>query len=180
MVLVDEWRRYVDVNGAYLRLLGYPRNALIGRHLFDYVVGGPIASDREWKELLHQEQFTGVADLRRNDGGQVAVEFAGHPAVVTGKPLVLFVTLTTSRRGRLLYDVPSIPSRPVALSGRELEIVGLIALGASGPEVAEELQVTHNTVRTHVRNAMKKIDARSRAHLVAKVLGDGVLWPEPG
>ena len=49
----------------------------------------------------------------------------------------------------------------------------LIARGESGPEIAAELHIAHDTVRTHVRNAMKKTGARSRAHLVAKVLGEG-------
>ena len=178
MVLVDERRRHVDVNGAYLRLLGYRRDTLIGRHLFDYVVGGPIASEREWEEALHQERFTGVADLRRKGGGQVTVEFAGHPALVTGGRLVLFVALATSRRGRRLYDVPAYRAEPVPLTTREREIVRLIALGSSGPEIADELQVSHNTVRTHVRNATTKLGAHSRAQLVAKLLGDGSFWPE--
>ena len=59
------------------------------------------------------------------------------------------------------------------MSARELEIVRLIARGESGPEIAAELHIAHDTVRTHVRNAMKKVGARSRAHLVAKVLGNG-------
>ncbi len=51
----------------------------------------------------------------------------------------------------------------------------LVALGNTGPEIAQELQIAHDTVRTHVRNAMGKVDARSRAHLVAKALGDGLV-----
>jgi DNA-binding NarL/FixJ family response regulator len=64
----------------------------------------------------------------------------------------------------------------VPLSEREREIVRLVALGSSGPEIADELRITHNTVRTHVRNAMTKSGARSRAHLVAKALGDGLIF----
>ena len=49
----------------------------------------------------------------------------------------------------------------------------LVAAGQTGPEIAEQLHISHATVRTHVRNAMAKVGARSRAHLVAKALGDG-------
>ena len=49
-----------------------------------------------------------------------------------------------------------------------------MALGYTGPEIAAELHISHDTVRTHVRNAMEKTGARSRAHLVAKVLGNGI------
>jgi DNA-binding CsgD family transcriptional regulator len=45
----------------------------------------------------------------------------------------------------------------------------------SGPEIADELQIAHDTVRTHVRNAMGKAGARSRAHLVAKAIGEGLV-----
>ena len=51
-------------------------------------------------------------------------------------------------------------------------MVRLVALGQTGPEIADELGITHDTVRTHVRNAMDKVGARSRAHLVAKALGE--------
>ena len=50
-----------------------------------------------------------------------------------------------------------------------------MALGNTGPEIADQLQIAHDTVRTHVRNAMVKVDARSRAHLVAKALGQGLV-----
>ena len=55
-------------------------------------------------------------------------------------------------------------------------MVRLLALGLTGPEVAEELQLAHNTVRTHVRNAMAKSGARSRAQLVARAVGEGTVW----
>jgi DNA-binding CsgD family transcriptional regulator len=45
----------------------------------------------------------------------------------------------------------------------------------TGAELADELHISHDTVRTHVRSAMTKLGARSRAHLVAKALGDGPL-----
>jgi len=48
-----------------------------------------------------------------------------------------------------------------------------VAQGESGREIADELGIAHDTVRTHVRNAMEKVGARSRAHLVAKALGEG-------
>ena len=51
----------------------------------------------------------------------------------------------------------------------------LIAMGETGPEIAEHLHLSHDTVRTHVRNAMAKLGARSRAHLVAKALSEGLI-----
>ena len=103
----------------------------------------------------------------------MVVEFAGHPEVVTGRQLVLLVILSAPRGGRRRDDTLA-RSGPSALSGRELEVVALLALGLSGPEIAGELQIAHNTVRTHVRNAMTKLRTHSRAQLVAKSLGEGL------
>jgi DNA-binding NarL/FixJ family response regulator len=51
--------------------------------------------------------------------------------------------------------------------------VRLLSLGATGPEIAEDLHISHNTVRTHVHNAMTKMGARSRAQLVAMSMANG-------
>ncbi|HEV3001312.1 MAG TPA: response regulator transcription factor [Solirubrobacteraceae bacterium] len=59
------------------------------------------------------------------------------------------------------------------LTAREREILQLIASGRSGEAVAEELFLSGETVRTHVRNAVAKLGASSRAHAVAIALQRG-------
>jgi DNA-binding NarL/FixJ family response regulator len=59
-----------------------------------------------------------------------------------------------------------------ALSRREREILGLLSDGYSTDEVAEKLSLSAHTVRTHVKNAMRKLDASTRAHAVAIALRD--------
>jgi PAS domain S-box-containing protein len=174
MVLVDSSRCFVDVNGAWLKLLGYRRTEMIGRPLFKFVLGGPQLSAAEWGELLATEKFTGEGRMVAADGATVAVQYAATTEVVTGRKLVLVVTLTSSRWGGRFRRVTAAADGPRELSAREREIVRLVALGNTGPEIAEELRITHETVRTHVRNAMEKTSSRSRAHLVAKALGDGL------
>jgi PAS domain S-box-containing protein len=173
MALVDDERRIVDVNPAFVGLLGRPREQLIGTHLWEFVAGGPIFTSAQWTAALAAHRFHGEAELIRADGAQVAVQWAGVTEVATGQRLVLFVALSTSRWGASFRRSVTLDHDPVELSARELEIVRLIAQGESGPEIAAELHIAHDTVRTHVRNAMKKVGARSRAHLVAKVLGEG-------
>ena len=53
------------------------------------------------------------------------------------------------------------------LSVRERQILGLIAGGDSGAQIAEALVLSPETVRTHIRNAMSKLGASSRAQAVA-------------
>jgi PAS domain S-box-containing protein len=178
MALLDGRRRVVDVNGAYLKLLGYRREQVIGRPVYQFVIGGPKFSDAEWEGAVRSGEFTGDVEVRTADEGKVAVQFAATVEVVTGRHLILFVALTTSRWGpRFRRTVPP-QERPAMLSAREREIVRLVALGNSGPEIAEELRIAHDTVRTHARNAMTKVGARSRAHLVAKAIAEGHVFNE--
>ncbi len=176
MVLLDDQRRHVAINGAYLSLSGYGRSEIIGRPIYEHVAGGPLVTEREWRALLRREHFTGTAELVCSNGRRVTVDFAGHPELVTGRQLVLFVAIRAARSGRQHHDVTPPRSDCVALSRRELEVIRLLALGLSGPEVAEELHLAHNTIRTHVRNAMAKAGARSRAQLVARAMGEGLYW----
>jgi DNA-binding CsgD family transcriptional regulator len=55
------------------------------------------------------------------------------------------------------------------LTGREQEIVRLIAAGASNPEIAQALFLSRKTVERHVSNLLKKAAARNRAELAAKM-----------
>jgi DNA-binding CsgD family transcriptional regulator len=103
----------------------------------------------------------------------VRVQFAVHPEAVTGQRLVLFVGLALSRWGRHFRRSPDGADPLGELSAREREVLGLVALGATSPEIASQLHISHNTVRKHVNSAMRKLGARSRAHLVAKALGEG-------
>ena len=59
---------------------------------------------------------------------------------------------------------------PVPLSPREREILTLLARGYSSDEVAGELFLSPETVRTHLRNSMTKLSAHSRLHAVTEAL----------
>jgi DNA-binding CsgD family transcriptional regulator len=172
MALVDGRRCVVDVNGAYLRLLDRRRDALIGRPIGTFVEGGPLLTPSQWDAEIADGRADGEATLLRPDGERVGVQWGATAEVVTGRRLVLFVALNTSRSGPR-FRRPEAPAVASSLSPRELEVVRLVAAGGTAVEIGDELQLSHHTVRTHVRNAMDKLGARSRAHLVAQALGHG-------
>jgi LuxR family maltose regulon positive regulatory protein len=60
------------------------------------------------------------------------------------------------------------------LTPRETEVLELISEGLRNRDIAERLFITEVTVKVHVRNILRKLGARSRAHAVAlaKELGD--------
>jgi two-component system nitrate/nitrite response regulator NarL len=61
------------------------------------------------------------------------------------------------------------------LSGREREILTLLAEGSSTDEAAQALFLSPATVRSYAENAMHKLHAHNRPHLVAKSLRLGLL-----
>jgi PAS domain S-box-containing protein len=160
------------VNGAFIRIAGYSRKALVGTPVWRIIKEGPRATEREWKAVIAGGEFFGETELVAADGTIVAVHFAAHPAVVAGRRVVLFVTLDTARHGRY-RRADANGGRTETLSAREREVVHFVALGHTSREIADELHISHDTVRTHVRNAQAKLGARSRAQLVAIALGEG-------
>jgi PAS domain S-box-containing protein len=178
MVLADDARRIVDVNGACLQLLGHRRGDVVNRHMWEFVAGEPAMTPQEWAAALALRRFTGQAEMLRADGTRVDVQWGATIESVTGRRLVLVAALSVTGRGRGLRLTADFDAGGGALSDREREIVRLVALGATGPEIADELHISHNTVRTHLRNSMKRVGARSRAHLIAKALGEGHALPQ--
>jgi NarL family two-component system response regulator LiaR len=65
---------------------------------------------------------------------------------------------------------PSVDLRVRTLSGREREILGLLANGWSNRRIADECFLSLNTVRTHVQNVLVKLGVHSKLEAVAFAL----------
>jgi len=59
---------------------------------------------------------------------------------------------------------------PDDLTPREIEVLGLVALGYMNPEIAERLVLSVRTVETHRANIQRKTGLTTRAELVAYAL----------
>ena len=62
-----------------------------------------------------------------------------------------------------------------ALSEREIQVIRLIAAGSSNKRIAQQLDITEETVKTHIRNLMAKMSARDRTHAVTIALERGII-----
>jgi DNA-binding NarL/FixJ family response regulator len=60
-------------------------------------------------------------------------------------------------------------------SGREAEVLALLARGRTTEQAARDLSLSPETVQTHVRNATRKLGARGRLHAVILALANGEL-----
>ena len=61
------------------------------------------------------------------------------------------------------------------ITAREREVLALVAAGHSTAEIAGVLWITEDTVRTHVKRILVRLDARTRAHAVAIAYREGLL-----
>jgi len=96
----------------------------------------------------------------------IRVIASGHAIVdpvVTRRLLDRFARLPDPAQGP---PAAPAPCRLDGLTGRETEVLTLVARGLSNAEIAAELVITETTVKTHVHHLLAKLGARDRVQLV--------------
>jgi DNA-binding NarL/FixJ family response regulator len=73
----------------------------------------------------------------------------------------------------------TVPDRTAKLSQRELEVLSVLARGANSVEAAKHVGVSLNTLRTHIRNVLAKVGARSQLEAVMIALREGRISLDP-
>ncbi|MFC9133113.1 response regulator [Streptomyces sp. NPDC057099] len=134
----------------------------------DYVVqslragaSGFLGKGSEPEELL--------TAIRTAAGGQALLS----PAATTGL-IARFLAQDPTDDGE---RDPARAERLDSLTGREREVLVQVAGGHSNDEIAERLEVSPLTVKTHVNRAMAKLGARDRAQLVVTAYESGLVRP---
>jgi DNA-binding NarL/FixJ family response regulator len=75
--------------------------------------------------------------------------------------------------GSVFGDTPA--AAEDALTEREREVLALVATGATNREIAEQLHLSHHTVKDHTRNVFRKLEVRNRAEAVQRAQRLGLL-----
>ena len=112
-------------------------------------------------------ELAGVRHARGDtDGAHAAVEGARQLITTFADPGMLASLLDRTERA---VGRPSRrrPSPAAALTDRELVVLRLLATSLSQPEIANELYVSVNTVRTHIQGIYRKLGVASRQEAVA-------------
>jgi DNA-binding NarL/FixJ family response regulator len=120
--------------------------------------------------------FTGVEDAVQlrdalDSGARGFVRKAAEPGTIVaavGAVAAGGSYVDRDARAQLLHRDTTATIR--VLSVREREVLDLLAQGLTGEEVAARLFLSPETVRTHIRNAMRKLQADTRVHAVALAL----------
>jgi len=173
MLLADDDRHLIAGNAAVLELLGCDGDDL-GRMRIDDIAS-PDARDQVptmWTAFIAAGTMTGTFALHRQDGGEIEVDFNATANVAPGRHLSIFIKVGGAS------GLPTTTAEPkntyrAHLSSREREVLRLVALGKSGPQIADALAIAPATVRVHVRNAMRKLGARTRAQAIGIAMSTG-------
>ncbi len=91
--------------------------------------------------------------------------------------------LTRAMAARLLKAVAShtvhADAGEEALTERETEVLRLVAEGASNPQIAEQLCVSVNTIKVHLRNILDKLQLHTRTQAAAFAVRRGIVSAPP-
>jgi DNA-binding CsgD family transcriptional regulator len=145
--------------GAVLFAEGEARSALESLHR---ACAGWRTLDAPY-ECARARVLVALACRQLGDGGtaELEIEAAGRVFAQLGAAPDLARARTLSRVAR---------ADGGGLSGRELEVLALVARGRTNREIAEELVLSEHTVRRHLQNTFRKIGVSTRAAATAHVL----------
>ncbi len=76
---------------------------------------------------------------------------------------------------RLRKARPAQPALADPLSQREIEVLRLLDSELTGPQIADELYVSLNTLRTHTKRIFTKLDVKTRAAAVRRAHEHGLI-----
>jgi ATP/maltotriose-dependent transcriptional regulator MalT len=116
--------------------------------------------------LQHSVEIYGalIAALFAGVGIWLGLTLTRKPPEVIIKEVLVPQAVLVSARGPFVLDEAKV--RELALTPRELEILGLIATGLSNREIANALFVSENTVKTHSSRLFDKLSAKRRTQAV--------------
>jgi len=207
LVLIDDHEALrggleVMLNNAGLDVVGAAGNIAAGLDLVDHArpdvaivdIRMPDGSGIELTRQLLERQpdlavvlYTGDADAELlyeglDSGARGYVLKAGSMEELLGaiRQVASGGSYVDPRLDRILLS-PRATARVPQLSPREREIMNLMAEGLTAEQIGGQITVSVETVRTHVRNVIRKLQARNRVHAIAIALERGEIQLEqPG
>ena len=171
LLAADDGRHILRVNDRWSDLTGYDPDVATTMRLDDMLAPESRPGlDMRWGDLMGTGLGTARLVILRPDHSRVAIRYGGFANVMAG----VHVAACLAEPGQDPRNVrPARTRRAGQLTRREQESLRLVAMGMTTTAAAEQLGISPETVRTHVRNAMNKLGARTRAQAIAVAMRDG-------
>ncbi|MRG86525.1 response regulator transcription factor [Salinibacillus xinjiangensis] len=168
----------IQNNLQILQLFGQNMNYLQPVYIEDAMMGFP-------KEYVEQFELNSVVvapifttSTSKLLGAAILDQGPGQSFEISEKTFSALIKFGQSA-GEILakYDKPHLeqPKPSLSLSPREIEVLKLMAEGASTSEAADELNLSEYTVRDYVSAIMQKMKARNRTEAVARAIREGLI-----
>jgi DNA-binding NarL/FixJ family response regulator len=154
-------------------------------------VNMPVMGGVEMVEALHEKQQPRILMLTisKHDEdlfGAIAAGADGY-LLKNAEPDELRRAINHVAEGRSVLS-PEVTSRvlkavgrsqgippEVALSKREMDVLRCLAKGMTSAQIASDLFISENTVKTHVRHILEKLEASNRAEAVSRAIQLGII-----
>ena len=155
VVIADNNFEVVDYNESACKYCGEvegkSKNGLVQQVLLDYLNDNSASDGSFCKKLAKQDYSFEIMESKAN----------GCNGLQTNN-YVLFITPGCAKKRESAVEKYS-------LTKREIQVIELIGRGLTNKQIAEELFISPQTVRTHVENIMTKTNANNRTNILFKV-----------
>jgi PAS domain S-box-containing protein len=167
-------------------LYGWTREEAIGKPILDLKVPADASTLAEevMAAIRAGQSWQGAIPVRRKDGSVFTTYMKDSPVLDGDGNVIGIVGVSIDLSdGDLAAAMRAIPHaaapagtgnhqgrRSRLLSPREREILGHLARGLTGEQIAERLVLSPETIRTHIRNAREKLGASTRVEAVTRAL----------
>ena len=191
---VDETNRIVAWNDQAHEAFGFAPKAMLGRNIGEALEIRDVFGNRACQRncgfhfmAQHDEPIQGYTLQIKNARGEFVMVYSSAEVVRTegmsSYQIVLFLRPERRRQTidamlerpfyRRLFDEMraqmenGLRAADLQLTGRQRQVLVLLAAGKSTSEIAQSLGVSLNTVRNHMQNILDKLDCHSQAQAVA-------------
>lgn len=167
---------YILDSSYRIRWLNEAAQGLFGNAVGQYGAFIVAPEDRARAREIFTRKLLGVRvtnfdlNLVRTDGCRLAARISSAPLAASGKVLGVFGVISSVRASDVHALSPS-----VELTPRQHEILVLLADGLSSEQIANQLELSIDTVRNHVREILRRLGVHSRIAAVAAARRLGVL-----
>lgn len=175
--LHDVEGRFVHMNASAEKVAGKSIAEMRGKRFTEPLPPEVRESvEAHFRRAVEQREPTDFETVFVDANGQVRGVRAQHLPLVEGDEVVGVLILA--------FDVRQPAPRPVIdpppqLTPRQREILELLASGRSTAEIAQQLTLSTETVRNHLRSVLRELDAHTRLEAVATAQRLGLLAPPP-
>jgi PAS domain S-box-containing protein len=175
MVLLDGRRRYVDANGPARLTFRMGIDELRKRAVDDMTAARQAENiDESWERFLDVGHVTGTYETQTPDGTLLEVSYYAVANVMPGLHIGVFAPAHWPPDELGANDRPA-SERAAALTPRERDVLRLAVGGLSGPQIAEELALSPETVKNHFAHIRAKLGVRNRTAAVAQAIHLGLI-----